>query len=114
MLYAADVLALAVLEVLVHVSKEVLPDAEYVWSKGLLPADPGTLTTHVHDEELCRVAGTAWIATRSALAVRVPSVFCPEHFNVLLNPHHPSYSAIPWAPPVPFTFDRRLFVPAGS
>ena len=109
MLYTAEHLSLACLEVLVHLEKGQLP-RDYVWSKTeitevvdvLSDALPSTVSG-------CQAAGDTWIRQARQLAVRVPSVIIPEEFNVLLNPRHAAYESVMWAEPRPFHFDPRLF-----
>lgn len=109
MLYTAQHLSLACVEILVHLDKSELP-RDYVWSRAELPKDPGFLEvkdlSHVSS---CQAAGDSWVEG-AQLAVQVPSVVIPEEFNVLLNPNHPEYSEVVWSEPRPFRFDPRLFV----
>ena len=109
MLYAAEHLSLACLEVLVHLDRGQLP-RDYVWAKTELMDSPEllipTAPSSVGD---CQAVGAAWIAGGKQLAIRVPSVVIQEEFNVLLNPNHPVYAALVWSTPRPFYFDPRLF-----
>jgi RES domain len=106
MLYTAEHLSLACLEVLVHLDKGQLP-RDYVWSKAELPYIPEVLTTAIPSSiSACQAAGEAWIRERSKLASRVPSVIIPEEFNVLLNPYHAEYEAVIWSEPALFTSIR--------
>lgn len=109
MLYTAEHLSLACLEVLVHLDKSQLP-RDYVWSRAELPAIPealaGAASSSISD---CQTTGGAWIRERTQLAVRAPSVIIPEEFNILLNPCHEGYGALTWGEPRPFRFDPRLF-----
>lgn len=110
MLYAAEHLSLACLEVLVHLDKGQLP-RDYVWSKTELPQLPEVLRLAIPSSvTACQSAGEAWIRDRSQLAVKVPSVIVPEEFNVLLNPNHAGFPSVTWNEPRPFFFDPRLFV----
>jgi len=108
-LYAAQHLSLACLEILVHLDKAQLP-SEYVWSSTRLSNDTAELETeNVRELTACQLAGQAWADTASDLAVRVRSVVIPEEFNVLVNPRHPHYRELVWTSPRPFHFDPRLF-----
>lgn len=110
MLYTAQHLSLACLEILVHLDKNQLP-RDYVWSKVDLRYRPGFLeVTRLQDVGSCQTRGGTWIQTRHQLAVQVPSVVIPEEFNVLLNPTHADYHALVWSEPQPFYFDPRLFL----
>ncbi len=109
MLYAAQNLSLACLEVLVHLDKRQLP-REYVWSAADLDQKPSELKfAHINEVSSCQVAGDTWIRTGNLLAAIVPSVIVPEEFNVLLNPNHPEYANLRWSDPRAFRFDPRLF-----
>lgn len=109
MLYTAEHLALACLEVLVHLDKGQLP-RDYVWSKAELPDKPEILTADVPATvAACQSVGGDWIAQVNQLATRVPSVVIPEEFNVLLNPTHTGYASLVWTSPRSFHFDPRLF-----
>ena len=109
MLYTAEHLSLACLEVLVHLDKGQLP-RDYVWSKAELSVAPDVLLNVASPSvSHCQTAGEAWVRERAELAVRVPSVIIPEEFNILLNPRHEGYDAVRWSDPRLFHFDPRLF-----
>ena len=110
MLYTAEHLSLACLEVLVHLDKGQLP-RDYVWSKTEVPRRPELLNiTSLHEIGACQMAGSAWIHAGDQVAIRVPSAIIPEEFNVLLNPKHVGYDALVWSEPRAFRFDPRLFL----
>ncbi len=110
MLYTAEHLSLACLEVLVHLDKGQLP-RDYVWSKTELSAIPGVLrVVSLASIGACQSDGDSWIRDGSQLAIRVATILIPEEFNVLLNPNHADYKALVWSEPRRFNFDPRLFV----
>jgi RES domain-containing protein len=110
MLYTAQHLSLACIEVLVHLDKSQLP-RDYVWSKTDLPAAPPILAFEsVSSVVSCQATGHAWLGTANRLAIQVPSVIIPDEFNVLLNPMHAEYNDLVWSEPRPFRFDPRLFI----
>ena len=110
MLYAAQHLSLACIEVLVHLDKSQLP-RDYVWSTTELPNTPGTLPFgNLNHIASCQAAGHSWVAAGNQLAIRVPSMVIPEEANVLLNPNHTGYHDLAWSEPRPFRFDPRLFI----
>src|ERR1043166_9251424 len=83
MLYSAEHLSLACLEVLVHLDKGQLP-RDYVWSKADLPVSLSQLIVNIPASiGSCQSIGGAWISGADQLAIRVPSVVIPEEFNVL-------------------------------
>jgi RES domain-containing protein len=109
MLYTAQHLSLACVEILVHLDKSELP-REYVWSCTELD---GTLDflqfNDLNHVSSCQAAGHSWVRTAAQLAIQVPSVVIPEEFDVLLNPTHRGYRALVWSEPRSFRFDPRLF-----
>ncbi len=52
--------------------------------------------------------GDTWVATRTSLALQVPSAVAPHHVNYLLNPAHPDFPTLTIAAPEPFALDPRL------
>ena len=120
MVYASTSLALATIELFVHLEPGQAPD-DLICISALLPegepartlqlsnlpqawwTDSGAVTT--------RELGDAWIAGRSSLGLLVPSVPIRSEWNVLLNPLHPRISELRIDPPQPFVFDARMFQP---
>ena len=111
--YTSDSLALAALEVLVHLpgierSRQHIPD--YI-AIGLdvpdhLIADPGLLPDlPLHESQ---VLGDTWLRSANSLGLLVPSRVIPLERNVLLNPRHPAMAQVLVALSEPFVFDDRL------
>lgn len=115
--YASDSVALAALELLVHLHRsEVLnryrlvtldlpDDAVLILDDAGLPADwrddPAPAST--------AAIGTAWLTGGQSLALSVPSVLIPQQRNLLLNPAHGASGAVfATATLQPFDFDPRL------
>ena len=115
--YASDSIALAALELLVHLHRsEVLnryrlvtldlPDDEVlVLDDAGLPGDwredPAPDST--------AAIGTAWLTGGQSLALSVPSVLIPQQRNLLLNPAHGAAGAVFSTVTLqPFDFDPRL------
>lgn len=117
LLYAADTLALAALEVLVHLHRtevlnafalwtlEVPDDALQLLAPDALPPDwrsdpPPPSTAAIGDE---------WIASNESLALAVPSTIVPIQYNILINPAHPEFDRLlKTARREAFVFDPRL------
>ena len=118
MVYASTSLALAALELFVHLEPGQAPD-DLVCISALLPEGEPTRTLHPADllpawwadtaAAAIREIGDAWIASRSSLALLVPSVPIRAEWNVLVNPLHPRISELRIDPPQPFIFDARMF-----
>lgn len=117
MLYTSDSIALAALELLVHLHRsEVLnryrlvaldlPDDEVLLLDDTgLPAhwreDPAPVST--------ATIGTAWLTGGQSLALSVPSVLIPQQRSLLLNPAHGAAGTVfSTATLQPFDFDPRL------
>ena len=115
--YASATLSLAVLETLVHVDSDILPDNLITLSADI----PDQLAIEViQDDELpsnwreypvpeaLQVRGTQWVQRGHTAVLSVPSVVAPGERNYLLNPAHPDFSKIKWSKPSPFKWDPRL------
>ncbi len=115
--YASDSIALAALELLVHLKRPetlvryVIMQLEFADDQVLglerddLPPDwrnnpPPPSTAEIGDE---------WFDNGASLALAVPSVVVPEQYNFLLNPEHPDFQAVAdQAVLFPFGLDQRL------
>jgi Uncharacterized conserved protein len=115
--YCAGSLALAALEVFVHLppsmrTPEKLPELNAVCLR--LP-DGATVTEVGWDKiddpgdiECFRRLGDAWLDTGSALALRAPSLVIPAEFNLILNPLHAGMASVEIVSNSAFRFDPRL------
>jgi len=74
---------------------EIPPSLPEDWRR--LPAPPST-----------REFGSRWVAAARSVVLRVPSAVVDGEFNYLLNPRHPDFAQLEFAPPRPFSFDSRL------
>jgi RES domain-containing protein len=110
----AETVSLAVLENLVHMTKQdfptgyillaaVVPEHLRVLRAEDLPVEPGTTNQ--------RQLGDQWIDSCDSAVLEVRSTVVPLEHNYLLNPRHPDFGEIAVEPPVPFVFDARLFGP---
>ena len=117
MVYASTSLALAAIELFVHLEAgqapsdliyitATLPDGEPAerLAPGQLP--PGWWTD---DFEPLRKLGDRWIREQTSLAIQVPSAALRMEWNVLVNPLHPKITKLKVDPPEPFHFDARMF-----
>lgn len=123
--YTSESLALAALELLVHVRAEDVPDdliAIFARVPRHLIIEPfvdekSDVQKEALPEGWRSVSGNAAVVARGdqwqqsgvSAAMQVPSVVIPEEFNVLLNPEHPDFALIEIGEPRPFSFDSRLF-----
>ncbi|MGE5153325.1 MAG: RES family NAD+ phosphorylase [Bdellovibrio bacteriovorus] len=116
-LYASESIALAALELLVHLGRSQvlgsyrlftlkIPDAsvQRLDASDLPPdwrADPPPMNT-------ARL-GDGWAASGQSVALLVPSVIIPREHNLLVSPAHPDFATIAGdALREPFGYDPRL------
>lgn len=114
--YGSSTIALAVLEVIVHLRvSELLP------AYSLVSADvPDDLIEVLPPKRLPKnwkqfpppsetvAIGDTWVAASGGVALAVPSVIVVSELNYLLNPKHPAFARIVIRDPEPFVFDERL------
>ena len=115
--YVADSLALAALEVFVHMGAaarsvrfvafpvrfppdfvEVFTEDELPEGWRQLPAPPQTMTL-----------GSDWAAGAGSVVLQVPSVLVTVEHNYVFNPLHPDFEAIEIGAAMPFSFDPRMW-----
>jgi RES domain-containing protein len=112
--YMAQSVALAVLENLVHMSRQDYPTG-YVVVAATIP-DHVSILDHTRflnedapKESRQREAGDAWLKSRESAVLRVPSAVVVGERNYLINPKHLDFAQITVDPPVALRFDERLF-----
>jgi RES domain-containing protein len=110
--YMAESVALAVLENLVHMTRQDFPRGYVVVATSI----PDRLQMLTDDELRLRYGnlssealGDQWIDTSASAVLQVRSTVVPAEHNYLLNPKHPEFNEIVIEMPVPFEFDERLF-----
>jgi RES domain-containing protein len=114
--YASGNSALAVLEVLVHMTGggslpgyslvcACLPDSlvEVIDSADL----PDNWDSSPVPPEV-QAVGDAWLASTRSLALQVPSALVRDSYNLLINPEHGDFGRLTIISSEPFDFDRRL------
>lgn len=103
MIYTAEHLSLAMLEILVHTK---IPAATTDYLKVPLQLDESLVGTIRLDQlpsgwdanppsAVSQSIGDEWSSTASTPVLRIPSAVVPEEWNYLLNPLHPDISFIP-------------------
>ncbi|MCB1800112.1 MAG: RES domain-containing protein [Gammaproteobacteria bacterium] len=117
LIYTADSIALAALELLVHLhSHEVLNSYRLyridIPDEDLLALDDRDLPRDWRNDpppSSTAQVGDGWVAAGASLALAVPSAIVPSQHNVLVNPAHAGFAqAIESVREEPFLFDRRL------
>jgi RES domain-containing protein len=118
MVYASTSLALAAIELFVHLEPGQAPGDLVYFSVELPDGEPartlhsGDLPTDWWTDKglaATRDLGDAWTRDRSSLAMMVPSVPIRAEWNVLINPLHSRIGELQIDPPQPFVFDARMF-----
>lgn len=115
--YASQSLALASLEMLVHVDLDLPPDdllalqiavpADIAQAE-LRPAQLPRFWRRYPAPKALQSLGNAWLDQRETAVLRVPSALIPGEFNYLINPQHPDARHIRVVDRSRFTFDPRL------
>jgi len=115
--YLSSSLALAALEMLVHVDRETLP-ADLVRIEIDVPNEleieavqieslPASWRNYPAPEALQQL-GDRWLMENRSPVLQVPSAVIPEESNYLLNPAHPRAAAVAVISSIDFVFDPRL------
>ena len=117
MVYSSSSLALAAMELFVHLEPNQQPD-DLVSIAALLPKgepaqrlEPDKLPRGWWKDDFAplRAIGDRWIREKRSLAMQVPSAALHAEWNVLMNPLHPARAKIKTEPPQAFRFDARMF-----
>jgi RES domain-containing protein len=121
-LYCGAGVAIASLEKFVHLGAAPWPDlvlvavdlppASRIDAPPLADLPPGW--NDMPASGAAQAFGAQWLASRSALALRVPSPIVPEEFNFVLNPSHPDYVHVMLTVVRPFIYDGRMAKPKVS
>jgi RES domain-containing protein len=116
-IYAAESLSLATLEIIVHLEREQLLYKRFVkipvtfesslvfsLSRNKLPRDWDSLPPSESTQKL----GQKWVEQAKHTILKIPSTVIREEHNFLINPGHPDFSVIEFGNPQRFEFDERL------
>ena len=115
MLYTAENISLAVLEILVHLQDVEIP-TDYWLVKIQVPDDgkittiePGKLKKRWQDDAgYTQFIGSEFIKNNDSLVLKVPSAVITEECNYLLNPLHKNFTKAKIIDTREFNFDHRL------
>jgi RES domain-containing protein len=111
--YIAEHLSLAALEVLVHtqdvhlVAYTAIPveyDPAWIQNLETLPDDWQTDPAPASTKDI----GSSWAQQGKGLLLRVPSAIVPVEFNLIVNIQHPNFASLEMGEAQPFVFDLRL------
>lgn len=116
--YCAQSRALAMAEVVVHLSLAVVPK-DFVMLTITIPEDiiVAELDTNLLQRDwnifpnsfITQIIGDDFIRTGNNCIMKVPSAVVKGDFNFLLNPHHADFSRIKITSQEDFPFDKRIF-----
>lgn len=119
MVYTAEHLSLAILEVFVHLNvptverdffvaiKAEVPDILEIECMNIdrLPADWYLSSS----KSSLQALGDEWINSARTSILAIPSAIVPQEFNYLINPLHPHFDRLIIDRPQPFNFDTRMW-----
>jgi len=116
LLYTAQYISLAVLEMLVNTNFKdynIALDLMYINIPAQLPMasiEPKNLKQNWKDDiEYTRFIGDEFIKQKESIILRVPSAVITEEYNYLANPQHPDFKKIRISKTKSFWPDERLF-----
>lgn len=116
MVYCSSSLALAAIELFVHLDPTQAPSDLVAISATLPEGEPARAVAQEElppdwwaDSAATRELGDAWISGGSSLALRVPSVPIRAEWNILVNPLHLRMGDLRVDAAQPFVFDARMF-----
>lgn len=115
-LYTAASRSLAILEVLIHISRNrPLDDYSiavlYIPDKLFIDAvNPANLMANWREAyKQTQPIGDQWLVDKPSLSLKVPSAIVKAEYNYLLNPNHEAFNQIKVLDYEPFQFDERFF-----
>ena len=115
--YTAESLSLATLEIVVHLEREELFYTRFL--KILVTFDSSQVTTlsrntlpkdwnRLPPSESTQKIGYKWISRSKFAVLKVPSTIIMEEYNYLINPNHPYFAGMKIGKSQRFKFDPRL------
>ena len=116
--YTSASLALAALELFVHIDVDLLPNdlvaiaAEFPEKLAVKTVKSTSLPKNWRRYpalESLKNIGTTWATDGSTAILAVPSAIIPEEQNYLLNPAHQDFKQVRLRRPIPFHFDPRMW-----
>lgn len=116
MVYTAESVSLAMLEITVHLDASGLLAAYSLIRVQIDPAHiiqlgpaqlPADWTNPAVATQL-RAIGDSWVAGGSSLVLKVPSTVVKQENCYLINPNHPDFHTLKIYSPQPIAFDPRL------
>lgn len=113
--YLADSLALAAMELLVHLGNAAVLQTYrkmpvYIPEELVMHIKPGDLPPEweIGPRAITRAIGDGWLAQGQSAILQVPSAVVPVESNFIANPRHPDFPAIKPGSITDFRYDPRL------
>lgn len=115
--YASVHLSLAVLELLVHLDLEDVPEdlaafqveiPDDLLIETVALEDLPETWSRMSDHPVCRRIGRSWLEAGTSAVLEVPSAVVALESNYLMSPAHPEFGRIRVVRRLPFRFDERL------
>ncbi len=119
MVYTADHLSLAILEVFVHLNVPIVERDFFVAIKAEIPDNldieymsidslsPGWYLSS--SKSSLQALGDEWLDSSRTSILAVPSAIVPQEYNYIINPLHPQFDRLVIDLPQPFNFDMRMW-----
>ncbi len=117
--YSADSLALALLEILVHIEDRTLGKLPLfvsfeasVEDHLVETIDPSSIPDDWQkwpQSSSTQNFGDDWLRSMRSVVLKIPSTIVPSQSNFLINPAHPDFTQITINKTEPFEIDQRLF-----
>jgi len=115
-IYSSESLALAELEILVHLPTDRLLSSHVAFRAEVPDERVDTLDRSQMPEgwrkepapDSVRKIGDRWLNSKSSLALRVPSAVVPAEDNLLINPEHAAFEEVEIEGPFDPEIDDRL------
>jgi RES domain-containing protein len=117
MIYTADSLALAALEIIVHLPTSDLLNKKFNYipvqfnPSLFISLDPASLLDDWDSfppPDSTQTIGTKWAFKKESVILKVPSTIIRKEFNYLINPLHSDYKKLSIGSPEMFAFDPRI------
>ena len=115
-LYTAGTRALALVEVLVHLTNAYIPlnyqlITIYIPDDSILTIPNKSLPedwNNIEPSDSTAMVSSDWLSSNEYLTLRVPSVVVEGEYNYLVNPAHPDFIKVKVLQNEVFNFDNRL------
>ena len=119
MVYTAEHLSLAILEVFVHLNVPIVEPDSFVIIPAEIPDDLSIeyltvdrlpLDWQSSEQKLSlKAVGDEWLDGLNTAILAIPSAIVPQELNYLINPQHPDFNRLIIHPPQVYNFDRRMW-----